>query len=294
MQEIEKILKWWFLNLKKMFDIKKIEKNKFFHKKILSAWEILFDEWAFDWNIYIIKSWKLKVEKYFSSDKKEKKTLAILGENSIFWEGALSNNLPKEVLISALLDTEIILISSLDFPKFISENTKLWIDFLTQIIDLSNKRLLEANFLLTSQYKISKMISEEIQFSNKNLFEIIEEFEKIIKAKYIIYVEVNEVLQNFINIIYDTRNPWKMSSEIFEINDLRLELEKFKKLNLSEKNLIVELKNGNKIIWFFIIWERQNLEFSEAEKKTINSIWVLLAWFIKQKQYFQNEKNKEK
>ena len=294
MQEIEKILKWWFLNLKKMFDIKKIEKNKFFHKKILSAWEILFDEWDFDWNIYIIKSWKLKVEKYFSSDKKEKKTLAILGENSIFWEGALSNNLPKEVLISALLDTEIILISSLDFPKFISENTKLWIDFLTQIIDLSNKRLLEANFLLTSQYKISKMISEEIQFSNKNLFEIIEEFEKIIKAKYIIYVEVNEVLQNFINIIYDTRNPWKMSSEIFEINDLRLELEKFKKLNLSEKNLIVELKNGNKIIWFFIIWERQNLEFSEAEKKTINSIWVLLAWFIKQKQYFQNEKNKEK
>ena len=277
-----------------MFDIKKIEKNKFFHKKILSAWEILFDEWDFDWNIYIIKSWKLKVEKYFSSDKKEKKTLAILGENSIFWEGALSNNLPKEVLISALLDTEIILISSLDFPKFISENTKLWIDFLTQIIDLSNKRLLEANFLLTSQYKISKMISEEIQFSNKNLFEIIEEFEKIIKAKYIIYVEVNEVLQNFINIIYDTRNPWKMSSEIFEINDLRLELEKFKKLNLSEKNLIVELKNGNKIIWFFIIWERQNLEFSEAEKKTINSIWVLLAWFIKQKQYFQNEKNKEK
>jgi hypothetical protein len=119
----------------------------------------------------------------------------------------LSNNSPKEVLISALLDTEIIFISSLDFQKFIAENTKLGIDFLTQIIDLSNKRLLEANFLLTSQYKISKMISEEIEFSNKNLFEIIEEFEKIIKAKYIIYAEVNEVLQNFINIAYDTRNP---------------------------------------------------------------------------------------
>jgi|GEM_PF-4018424 hypothetical protein len=32
----------------------------------------------------MIKSGKLKVEKYFSSDKKEKKTLAILDENSIF------------------------------------------------------------------------------------------------------------------------------------------------------------------------------------------------------------------
>ena len=283
-----------FLILKKMFDIKEIEKNKFFHKKILNSWEILFDEWDFDWNIYMIKSGKLKVEKYFSSDKKEKKTLAILDENSIFWEWALSNNSPKEVLISALLDTEIIFISSLDFQKFIAENTKLGIDFLTQIIDLSNKRLLEANFLLTSQYKISKMISEEIEFSNKNLFEIIEEFEKIIKAKYIIYAEVNEVLQNFINIAYDTRNPWKMSSKIFEITDFKLDLDKFEKLNLSEKNLIVELKNGNKIIWFFIIWERDEFEFSEAEKKTINSIWTLLAWFIKQKQYFQNEKNKEK
>ena len=39
-----------------------------------------------------------------------------------------------------------------------------------------------------------------------------------------------------------------MSSEIFEITDFKLDLDKFKKLNLSEKNLIVELKNGNKII----------------------------------------------
>jgi hypothetical protein len=39
-----------------------------------------------------------------------------------------------------------------------------------------------------------------------------------------------------------------MSSEIFEITDFKLDLDKFEKLNLSEKNLIVELKNGNKII----------------------------------------------
>jgi hypothetical protein len=52
---------------------------------------------------------------------------------------------------------------------------------LTNIIDLSNKRLLEANFLLTSNYKISQIISEEKEFSNKNLFFVIDEFLKIIQ-----------------------------------------------------------------------------------------------------------------
>lgn len=277
-----------------MFDIKNILWNKYFKSKSLKTWEILFDEWEIDKNIYVVEKGKVKVEKYFSSEKKEKKLLAVLWKNSIFWEGSIFNNHPKEVVISAIWETKLYFIKSKDFRNFVKENTEVAVDFLSQIINLSNKRLLEANFLLTSNYKISKMISEEIEFSNKNLFDIIDEFCSIIKAKYIIYVEINQVLENYATVSYDSRIQWKLLDKVVELKNSKIDLENLKEFEVWEKNMVLELKNGNKIIWFFIIWEDEKVEFSESQKKSINSIWVLLAGFIKQKQYFQNEKNKEK
>ena len=277
-----------------MFDIKNILWNKYFKSKSLKTWEILFDEWEIDKNIYVVEKGKVKVEKYFSSEKKEKKLLAVLWKNSIFWEGSIFNNHPKEVVISAIWETKLYFIKSKDFRNFVKENTEIAVDFLSQIINLSNKRLLEANFLLTSNYKISKMISEEIEFSNKNLFDIIDEFCSIIKAKYIIYVEINQVLENYATVSYDSRIQWKLLDKVVELKNSKIDLENLKEFEVWEKNMILELKNGNKIIWFFIIWEDEKVEFSESQKKSINSIWVLLAGFIKQKQYFKNEKNKEK
>ena len=277
-----------------MFDIKNILWNKYFKSKSLKTWEIPFEERARDKNIYVVEKGKVKVEKYFSSEKKEKKLLAVLWKNSIFWEGSIFNNHPKEVVISAIWETKLYFIKSKDFRNFIKENTEIAVDFLSQIINLSNKRLLEANFLLTSNYKISKMISEEIEFSNKNLFDIIDEFCSIIKAKYIIYVEINQVLENYATVSYDSRIQWKLLDKVVELKSSKIDLENLKEFEVWEKNMILELKNGNKIIWFFIIWEDEKVEFSESQKKSINSIWVLLAGFIKQKQYFQNEKNKEK
>ena len=277
-----------------MFDIKNILWNKYFKSKSLKTWEILFDEWEIDKNIYVVEKGKVKVEKYFSSEKKEKKLLAVLWKNSIFWEGSIFNNHPKEVVISAIWETKLYFIKSKDFRNFVKENTEIAVDFLSQIINLSNKRLLEANFLLTSNYKISKMISEEIEFSNKNLFDIIDEFCSIIKAKYIIYVEINQVLENYATVRYDSRIQWKLLDKVVELKNSKIDLENLKEFEVWEKNMILELKNGNKIIWFFIIWEDEKVEFSESQKKSINSIWVLLSGFIKKKQYFQNEKNKEK
>lgn len=276
-----------------MFNLKEIEGNKFFNIKKLKSWELLFDEWDFDQNIYIVKFWKLKVEKYFSDDRNEKKILAFLWENSIFWEWSLSNNNPKEVLIEAFEDTELLYIEKKYFKDFLKEFPDEAIKFLTSIIDMSNKRLLESNFLLTSNFKISEFISEIKEFSNRSLFKIILEFKKIIKAKYIIYAEVNQVFENYINILYDTREDQKIINEILEISNFKIDLKDFKDFNLTDNNLIVELKNWNKIIWFFIIWNDEDKIFSDSTKKTIDSIWVLLAWFIKQKQDFQNEKDKE-
>ena len=51
-----------------MFDIKNILWNKYFKSKSLKTWEILFDEWEIDKNIYVVEKGKVKVEKYFSSE----------------------------------------------------------------------------------------------------------------------------------------------------------------------------------------------------------------------------------
>lgn len=274
-----------------MFDIKSIEKNKYFKEKILKKWEFLFKEWEFDQNIYIIKTWKLEIEKYFSNDKKEKKKLAILWENNIFWEWALSNNDPKEVSILALEDTFLYFIEAKIFQDFIKDFSEIWVKFLSEIINLSNKRLLESNFLLTSNYKISELIANSSEFSNKNLFKIIDEFENIINAKYIIFVEKNYVLDDFFKIIYDSRKPWKLLDEgLFEVKNNNFDLQKLSDFDLVKENILLPLKSKNKIIGFFIIWEDENNIFDEWQKKSIISIWNILAGFIKQKQDFQNEK----
>lgn len=276
-----------------MFDLKEIEKNKFFKKRVLKNWEVLFLEWDLDTNIYVVFSWKLKVEKYFSEEKKESKLISFLDERNIFWEWTLNNNKPKEVSISAVKDSIVYYIENENFKNFLKEYLDLAIIFLKEIIDLSNKRLLETNFLLTSTYKISQMISQTDNFSNKNLFKIILEFQKILKAKYIIYLEINKVLDNYVNVLYDTREPNKMQNDFFQIKNEKINLENFKKFDLIENNQIIELKNGNKIVWFLIIWENEENVFSDSLKKSIESIWVLLWWFIRQKHYFQNEKNQE-
>ncbi|MDR1987930.1 MAG: hypothetical protein LBQ24_04165 [Candidatus Peribacteria bacterium] len=48
------------------------------------------------------------------------------------------------------------------------------------MIESSNKRLLESNFLVTSSYTIIKDISEISEFNNKNLFLIIDNLVNII------------------------------------------------------------------------------------------------------------------
>jgi hypothetical protein len=52
-------------------------------------------------------------------------------------------------------------------------------------------------------------MSEEIAsletYDNKNIFQLIESFAKIINVSYIIYLERNPIMQNYITMKYDTR-----------------------------------------------------------------------------------------
>lgn len=263
-----------------MIDLQTLKNSGFFTTWLLKSWEVLFDEWNVDNFLYIIESGKLAVKKYTWESKTELKTLAILEEWSIFWEASLTNSNPKEVRISALEDTKLWRINwQTDFEKFLQKYPREWMVLLTEIIDSTNKRLLEANFLITSSYTIIKYISQISEFSNRNLFWIIEEMVKVISADYIKYVEKNPVLGNVFITRYDTRNPWKMQEMVLEIDDV-LDL---KELSFKVGNILVEnLQIWDKIIWYLIIWSKKS--FSEWQRKSISMIAVSIASFVKQKQ----------
>lgn len=272
-----------------MIDINFLENSWFFQIKTLKKWEVLFYEWDIDDNLYIIKKWELFIEKYTNSDHIETKILAKLWDNEIFWEWALWESAPKQVKIVANTDTILIYIEAKkSFEDFLQKHTKKGIELLSSIIYISNKRLLESNFLITSSYKINKYISEITEFNNRNLFNIIDELSKTIDSDYVIYIEKNPVINDILTIKYDTRKEWKMQQLIFESWNKELEaniiLEQW--IILDKHNHIEKLINWNEIIWYLVIWNATK-KFNDAQKKSITTVSVGIAWFIKQKQYFE-------
>ena len=278
-----------------MIDYKFILKNKYFDKVNLNKWDILFDEWDKDHNLYIVKKWSFWVQKYTTNNKNNYKQLAFLWVWSIFWEWALKSDNPKEVKILALEDSELLKIDAKEWvQKYIKEFPEHWFDLLTEIIDVTNKRLLESNFLLTSNYEMSTIISDLDLYDNKNLFYIIDKFKNIIWAEYILYLEKNPVMDNYMTVKYDSRYKWKMQSNIVDLWNNNLDLEDLKNdwIVLEKFNYIENVKSENDIIWYLIIWERDH-NFTEWQKKAISSITALIAWVIKQKHTYEEQKYKE-
>jgi CRP-like cAMP-binding protein len=268
-------------------NIKRLENSWFFQFSKIKVWDILFDEWDVDNFLYIIKSGKISIEKYTTSEKKETKQLAILWKWDIFWEGSLSNNNPKEVKIIALEDSILLKIGWKDeLANFLKKLPKEWIDLLSQVIQSSNKRLLEANFLITSNYTIVKYISGISEFNNKNLFTIIDNLLTIISADYVLYIEKSPVFENVFISRYDTREPWKMQEKIMQIDDM-LDVQELW-LKKENNTLVKPLRIGNKIIWYLVIWWKK--AFTDWEKKSVSIISLSIAWFVKQKQNKEEEK----
>ena len=276
-----------------MLDLSFFVNNPYFEEITLDKSSVLFDEWDVDDNLYIIKSWKLSIQKYVTNERKELKILATLESWAIFWEWSLKKSDPKEVKIIALEKTLIFKINVNKWINwFIKEFPDEWIILLTEIIDITNKRLLESNFLLTSSYQMSKIISEIDQYDNKSLFYIINEFQKTIKAEYIIYLEKNPVIDHYMMIKYDTRSDWKLQNNLVDLQDKILDLKDLEKdwIILEKYNLIQALRNKNEIIWYLIIWEIDN-KFLESKRKAISATSSLIAWVIKQKQAYEEQVN---
>ncbi|MBT3729171.1 hypothetical protein HOG27_03775 [bacterium] len=70
---------------------------------------------------------------------------------------------------------------------------------------MANKRLSEANYLITAAFKISSEIRALENISNKKIFEVLEMLKNSVEVDDIIYYEANPVMENYVTLKYDTR-----------------------------------------------------------------------------------------
>lgn len=261
------------------------ESSPLFETKTINKWEILFDEWAIDNNLYIIKKWLLSVEKYTSNERTETKQLALLKSGDFLWEASLEKwNEPKEALIKALDKSEILIIDAKhDLKKFIEENPTIGYEVLKHIIISTNERLLEANKLITTNYEIEKTISAMKEVNHKNIFWLIDAFKNITDIDYILYFEKHQVMEKFLILKYDSRQPNKMQDRVFErsgyflnLDDLFIECN----INQEDKIIINKISIGNEVFWY-LIFGREKRSFNGSDKKIFSSLTNSLAWVIK-------------
>ena len=311
MAEIEKSLKnpTWKLNnwnvdisldmlqIKDSLDIQFLKESGFFEELDFKKWDTIFNEWDIDNNLYIIVSWDISIEKSLhnnNNNNNETKVLASIWKFGIFWEGSLNNNNPKEVKVVASNNVKILRINAKEWmEKFLLKFPIKWFNLLKYIIDLTNRRLLESNALITSTYEINKAISWIDKIDNKTIFSLIDKFREIVWCDYIIYLENNAVMENYLTIVYDTRNNWRMTDYIVEIKpgiDISSKLKNIEELKIKWNNLFVKLNIWDINIWYFVLWKKDK-DFIENDKKIIFSISNSLSWIIRQQRLNKDERN---
>lgn len=272
-----------------MIDINLLINSWYFKTQILKKWDVLFDEWDKNENLYIILNWELQVEKYLSKELNETKVLAYLKKNEIFWEASLNWNWVKEVKIKSKWETHLLYINAkIWLEEFSKKYPTQAVNLLKYIIHLWNKRLIESNRLIAATYKMSKEIMKITKISNKEIFNLVEILKKITQVDYILYLEKNQVLENYMTVRYDTREKWKILDKVIEFTDSRLDL-----LSLRIWNYFTYIQNIS--IWTEDLWIlyffKKDENFTDNDKKTILLTSLSLAWVIKQKKINDEERD---
>ena len=273
-----------------MLDLNILKNSWYFNEIILEKWELLFDEWNIDENLYILIVWDLSVEKYVNNEKTHTKILWTIKQNQVIGEASLNSDLPKDVLIKAKRKSILIWINGKEWlSKFLKEYPTDALNLLKYIIHLSNNRIRESNFLITASYNISNAIINLDEINMKNIFKLIEILKKSIWIEEILYYEANPVLENYITLKYDTRKKWKLLNEIMEITNNKLDL-----LDLSINHyykFIQELTIWWNRMWYLVFLKKWQV-FNDSDKKIITTTSTSIASLIKQKQILTEDRNK--
>ncbi len=274
-----------------MLNIEFYKTSWFFQLKELKAWDIVFDEGAIDENLYIVISGKIQIGKYTTIERKEIKELAVLTESDFFWESSLITNIPKEAIVKVIDDAKLIYINWKDWlQKFIEKYPKDWLSLLWHIIDITNKRLVIANKLITANYEIVKSITEIENINDKSIINIIEKIKLMTGYDYFIYFEVNQVIKDYVVLKYDTREKWKFQDIVIDRNKLN-NLKDIKEIVLENYNFIQKLSIWKVDLGYIIIGKKTS--FNYEDKKLILSISNNLTWLLRQKAILKDELNKK-
>ena len=272
-----------------MFDISFLKSSPHFTTKKLVANEVLFDEWDSDHNIYIVIDWLLNVEKYTTSQRKETKVLATLESENFIGEWGLSWIFTKEVKILAKKETTLLLIDAQKwFSTFMEETPEQAKDFLSTIISITNRRLNDANKYITSMYQINKDIRELEDVNFREIFKILDRVNSIMESEFLLFLEVNPVMKEYITLKYDSRNQWKMADVIVEKWNYNLEEIG---VDWDYKILTKEITLWKESLWNIIVWRKTS--FSENEKRIFLALVSSLSWVLKQKKTLEEDRDRE-
>lgn len=274
-----------------MLDIEFLKQSDFFDHISIKRWETIFDSWGYDDYLYIILSWVVSVEKYTTSEKKETKSLAILGEWGLFWEASVTSFLPKDVRIIVKEDVLLLKIEAKEWIRsFIQKYPVKWLELMKYIIALTNRRLLSANRQIIANYEMNKNILEIDKIDNRSIFLLIEKFKYIIWCEYILYFKSNPYLPNYTTLVYDTRLSWLLSHDPIELSGTSLNINDVD-VNINKYNLVNRVYVWSRTLWFIVFW-KETIDFNDIDKKNISSIITWLSWIINQKSILDEERDK--
>lgn len=277
----------------KIIDI--LTKSPLFEEKKISKWQILFDEWDLDQNLYIVKSWILSIEKYTTNLREETKKLSTLKTGDFLGEWWLKWNSKKEVLVKALEDSNLLSIDLKNWlKKFIEENPTIWYEILKHIILTTNERLNESNKIITTNYEIEKTISLLDDINQKSIIQLIEKITHIADVDYILFLEKHTIMPDYLILKYDSRIPNKILDIVFEKKWYFIDLDElYLEANVNKDDFIViqKLAIAKEDFWYLIFW-REKRTFSWSDKKVFSSVWNSFAWIIKKFLHDREEKNR--
>ena len=271
-----------------------LKNSWFFKEKNLKKWELLFDEWDIDNYIYIIVSGFLSIEKYTTKQRKISKKLAILKQWDFLWEWSIRNKKKKENRVISVWDTDLLYLDIKDISSFVKSFPIESTDFFTEIIDKTNKRLLDSNKQVAANYDLSLAISNMTKINPKTICWLIDKTKDIMDCDYILYFENNNIVTNTLILRYDSRQKWHLQDDLFEKDLIARDLQKFQeKCDIDFKHIILvsKLSIWDKLLWY-IIFCKENLVFSDNERKVAKAMSTSLAWVINQYLIKKEEMNK--
>jgi len=276
-------------------DLKTLQHSPFFDEVSLSQWDVLFDEWEKDSFLYIVLEGELDIDTSLQSLDKKYKKLWSVKSGGIIGEASLSHSEEKQVRIIARSESKVLKIDGRkDFPNFIKEHPDLGYQILIEIIDMSNKRLLQANKQVTANFEVNNAISKIKDVSNTSIYKLLLIFESILGVDQIMFFEKNVAMDEYFKCKFNSKNKHAITNTIIKFpkwvfsRDIVLE----SGIELATYIRWVALKLWDNNYGFLVAW-KETRSFNENEEKLLQNTASSFVAVIHQKEIMSENENKK-